>query len=167
MITFKSKYSAEELTERWDEFTSDARFAGSDENMDLIFVSKRNGENVRLVRRAKQSRDPFSCIFRGKIVSDSNGSKIKGIFTKSIFDYIVVGLILAFLFYIRHLVIERMESLNTINLLLVFAIVFGMLLLYNTRSAKRRYADFITRITGEKNIHFLTKNERIESEDVD
>lgn len=164
MISFKSKYSIDELIKKWDEFTSPSRFAGSDENMDLIFISKRKGNKVRLVRRARQSREPFSCIFRGKIEKTENGSAIKGVFTKSIFDYVFVGIIFALLFYIRMLIIERGDSLNTINVLLICWIVFGLLLLFNTRSAKRRFADFITRITDEENIHFLTKREKTEND---
>lgn len=164
MISFNSKYSADELIERWDEFTSPSRFAGSDENMDLIFMSKRKVNKVRLTRRARQSREPFSCIFRGKIEKTENGSVIKGIFTKSIFDYAFVGIVFALLFYIRKLIIERGDSLNTINALLVCWIVFGLFLLFNSRSAKRRFADFITRITEEENIHFLSKREKADKE---
>lgn len=164
MVSFKSKYSADELTEKWDEYTSPSRFAGSDENMDLIFISKRKGNKVRLVRRARQSREPFSCVFRGKIEECENGSEIKGVFTKSVFDYVFVSLILAILFYIRAMIIERGDSLNTVNVLLVCWIGFGALLLFNTRSSKRRFADFITRITAEKNVHFLTKREKSEDD---
>ena len=61
MHTFESRYSKDELISRWDEFTSPARFAGTDDVMDLIFVSKRKGNKVRLVKRARTKRDPFAC----------------------------------------------------------------------------------------------------------
>lgn len=164
MISFKSNLSVGELVEKWDEFTSPARFAGSDETMDLIFVSKRKGNNVRLVRRARSTREPFSCVFRGKIKENNNGSEIVGVFTKAWGDYCFVGLILGLLFFIRSSVIERGESLNIINAILVFAIIAATLLLINTRRSKSKYADFISRITGQENTNFLSKKEIRERE---
>lgn len=160
MTVFPSKYSSEELTKRWDEYTSPARFAGNDDNMDLIFVSKRNGSKLNLVRRARASREIFSSIFRGKIVATDNGSEIQGYFTKSIFDYVSVVAIIGILFYIRTLVIERGGNINAINTLLAAGIIGGMLLLINTRRTKRKYAEFIFRITGEELPIFKSKKER-------
>ncbi len=159
MNNFESNLSVQELTDKWDEYTSPARFAGSDDTMDLIFVAKRKNDKVHLVRRSRLSREPFSPIFRGRIKKTEQGSKIVGIFTKSLLDYFSVGIIVALLFYIRAGIIERGDSLNAINTLLVCAIIGGILLLYNTRAAKRRYADFITRITGGESDYFLTKKE--------
>ena len=159
MVEFKSKLTAEQLTEAWDEFTSPSRFAGSDDTLDLIFISKRNKEKVRLVHRARNGVQPFNCIFRGRIVECEGGSAVKGTFTKSIFDYGFVAAVIALLFYIRYLVIERGDSLHTINVILACSIIGSLLLLINTRATKRKYADFITRITREKNVHFLKKNE--------
>lgn len=165
MIKFESSLSKAELAEKWDEFTSPARFAGSDDAMDLIYVSKRKDDKVRLVRRARSRRDPFSCVFRGKIKSRDGGSEISGFFTKALFDYFAIAAIIALLFYIRSLVMERGESLGTVNVLLACSIIGGFLLLYNTRSTKRRYADFIVRITGGENDRFLSRKEMREKEE--
>lgn len=165
MHIFKSRFSEKELTERWDEFTSPARFAGSDDVMDLIYVSKRKDKKVRLVRRARSKREPFSCVFYGNIVADEKGSAIKGVFAKSIKDYVAVCLIVSLLIYIRGLVMERGDSPVTVNVLLAAAIVLGVFLLYNTRSAKRRFAEFISRITDTENDKFLSKKELKEKED--
>lgn len=165
MLDFNSDYNADELSERWDEFTSPSRFAGSDEMLDLVFVSNRKDNKVKLVRRAKTNREPFSCVFRGKIEENGFGSKISGFFTKSIFDYAAIGAILALLYYIRCLILERGESPKTINILLIFAIVAGIALLYNTRASRRKYCEFISRITGKENKHFLSKKEMNEEND--
>lgn len=164
MLNFKSKLSFEELKDRWDEFTSPARFAGSDDNLDLVFMSKRNDDKVKLVRRAKSTREPFSCVFRGRIKKNEKGSEIIGVFTKSWIDYIFVAFVLCLIFYIRNGIAERGESLNTINAVLAFSIVAGILLLLNTRATKRRYCDFIARIVGEENVYFLKKNEKSEED---
>ncbi len=160
MIKYKSDYTSDELLKRWDEYTSVARFAGNDDTMDLIFVSKRNGEKVRLVRKARSAYEPFSCVFRGMIRSAGKGSEVVGIFTKGLVDYLTVGLIWAFLFYIRSVVIERGGDLVTVNSLTALAIVGGLLMLYNYRKTKRRYTEFISRITGIEYNMFLSKREK-------
>lgn len=160
MVVFKSDYSSSELSNRWDEYTSVSRFAGSDDTMDLIFVSKRKNNKVKLIRRAKSSVEPFSLVFRGKIRDAENGSELVGFFTKSIADYISVATILSILVYIRSIVLERSDNPNTINALIICVAIISLLFLWNYRSSKRKYADFISRITGKENDLFLTKEEK-------
>lgn len=163
MVDFESDFKTEELIARWDEYTSPARFAGSDDTMDLIFVSKRNKNRVKLIRRTRSSREPFSTVFRGKITKTEQGSKISGMFTKSLLDYAAVAAIVGLLFYMRAVFAARGDSLNTIDSLIAVSIIGGGLLLYNTRAAKRKFADFIVRITGRENDKFLSKKEMAES----
>jgi hypothetical protein len=165
MICFPSDFSVEKLIENWDEYTSPARFAGSDDTMDLIFVSKRNKNKVKLVRRARFAREPFSTVFRGKIKKTKSGSEIVGVFTKTILDYVISAAVLALLFYIRAIIIERGGHLNTINVLLAVSIIAFLLLLMNTRGSKRHYSDFICRITGIDVNYFLSKKEQSEIEE--
>lgn len=167
MVNFPSDYSSEELVERWDEFTSPSRFAGNDETMDLVFVAKRKGNKVKLVRKARSAHEPFSCVFRGEIKASEKGSRIVGVFTKSWLDYAAVGAVLTLLLYIRHLVLESGDGINTINALLVIAIVGSLIMLMNYRRTKRRYADFLVRITGKDTALFRSRNERKESEEGD
>lgn len=163
-INFPSEYTVDELKARWEEFTSPARFAGSDENMDLVFTSKQNDDKVRLVRKARASKEPFSCVFEGTIRKTEKGSEISGSFRKSLFDYIIVGVFLLLLFYIRGVIMARGESLNTINMLLIFAMVCGSLLLFNGRRTKRKYVEFICRITGIEVPYFLPKSDKNDEE---
>lgn len=165
MIKFPSNLSPQELAEKWDEYTSPARFAGSDDTMDLIYVSHRKENTLKLVRKARTAREPFSCIFRGRINATEKGSEIVGFFAKSVFDYVIVAIILALVFYIRSLIVARGESLGAINTILVVALCASALLLYNTRAAKRRYADFIFRITGQEIPVFLTRKEKKDLEE--
>ena len=164
MVEFESKYSAEELIQRWDEHTSISRFAGCDDTMDLIFVSKRKGNSVKLVRKARYSREPFSPVFRGKIENKDSGSKVVGFFTKTWADYSFVLIINAILFYVRTFVIDRGESPDTINTLIAASLLCSILLLLNYRPSKRRYAEFISRITGEDNELFVKKSDRNEED---
>ena len=157
MTSFQSKLSLEELIENWDAYTSVSRFAGSDDTMDLIFVSKRKGCKVKLIHKARLAYEPFSAVFRGKIRKTEKGSEVVGYFTKSFSDYAIVAAVVALIFYMRSFVIERGNSLNTINALLITSIIAGIFLLWNSRSVKRKYAEFICRITGEENQHFIAK----------
>ncbi len=165
MVKFQSDFTEEELIQRWDEHTSISRFAGSDDTLDLIYVSKRKGNKVRLVRKAPLAREPFSSVFRGVIKKTEQGSEIVGFFSKSIFDYMVIALVFCLLFYIRYYIINRGDNVMTINSLIVFAIIGSLLCLYNYRSTKRKYADFISRITGKDNKLFMTKAEQKKNED--
>jgi len=164
MVVFPSEYTENELCQRWDDFTSPARFAGNDEMMDLIFVSERDGNKVKLVRKAKSAKEPFSCVFQGKIKKTEQGSEIIGYFRKSFFDYLAVALIFGILWYMRSMILERGESLTTINGLLLVALLGGAFLLYNTRLSKRKYAEFIFRITECEVPMFLSKKEQKEQE---
>ncbi len=164
MVKFPCDYTKKELIERWDERTSVARFAGSDETMDLVFVSKRRDSRVKLMRRARSVRDPFASIFYGKIRSNEKGSEVVGFFAKSLLDYILIGTVLALLFYIRSCVVARGEQLETINTLLVVGIIGAVALVWNTRKSKRRYADFISEITGVPVSLFLSRREIKERE---
>ena len=159
MHSFNSRFTVDELINRWDEFTSPARFAGADEIMDLIFVSKRKGNKVRLVRRARSKREPFSCVFYGRIESKEQGSEIKGIFAKSLIDYVAVAMIVALFAYIRYVVVARGDSPVTVNVMLAASIIIGAFLLYNTRSAKRKFAEFLSCITDTENEKFKSKKE--------
>jgi hypothetical protein len=62
------------------------------------------------------------------------------------------------------IIIDRGGDLSAVNTLLAVGIIGGALLLINTRSVKRRYAEFIFRITEEENNSFKPKKE-LEKED--
>lgn len=93
MVELESDYSKEELISRRDEYTSAARFAGSDETLDLIFVSKRNGDRIKFIRKSNSVHEPYAAVFHGKISGEGGRSCIKDIFTKSVLDYIFTALI--------------------------------------------------------------------------
>lgn len=167
MVRYTSNFTKNELINRWDEYTSPARFAGADETLDLIFSAKRSGDSVKLTRRTKLSRDPFSPIFHGKIKSTKQGSEIVGYYTKSIIDYLLVGFVMGLLFCMRSFIIERGESLNTINSLLIIGIIGSFILLKNTRVSKRKFSELIFKITDNELPLFLNRKEIKELENKD
>lgn len=144
MTVLKSSYSPKELIARWDDRLNPARFAGNDDLLDLVFCGERKGNKIKLMRRSGVSREPLSSIFRGKIVGTSQGSEIRGFFTKSVVEYIVVGLLIAFVLIIYREVKQRYTTISWMNLLLLAVLIFALLsLLWTRKSTKEKYIDFL------------------------
>lgn len=143
MLFLKSAYSAERLTVRWDERTSLSRFAGNDELMDNIFVAKRKGDRVILIRKARSAWDPFATVFRGRIVSSDGGSAIKGHFTKRLSDYcLLLLLLLADGYFCLRLREMGKLGVSAAAGCLVFAAIL-LLLAVPLRAPRRRYRTFL------------------------
>ncbi len=162
MTRLPSDFSLPQLRESWDRETAEARFAGADDTMDLIFVAKRKGDRVRLVRKARAMNDPFSAVFRGRLKETEKGSEIVGFFTKRVVDYLFCILLVAGLLFVQTTVINRGENPYTINVLLVSSIVFSLIALYCFRPTKRRYTDFLCSITKKEAKLFLSRKEKKE-----
>ena len=160
MLILPSDFSEEELTSRFDEYTGPARFAGNDDTMDLIFVSERKKNKIKLIRRARTVRDPFAAVFRGRIMKTENGSEIRGFFTKSVFDFIFMLLIDVLLLFVQIQINQRGDNPYVINVLLVTAIVISLLVLTCFRRTKRIYADFLMEITGKSIVVFPSLKEK-------
>lgn len=143
MIKLKSKYNAEQLCERWDKRLSPERFAGHDDVMDLCFCGFRRGNKIKLARRTGIARDPFSAVFRGRIVTKNGGSEIQGFFTKGISDYIMMSVVLAFVLTIFGVVKSRNAPLTAINVVVAATIVLSFVLLFPWSGSKRKYIDFL------------------------
>ena len=155
MLALDSKLTVDALERRWDEQTSPARFAGSDEMMDNIFIASRKGERVFLIRKASGALDPFATVFRGRILPCSEGSVLEGWFTKRLFDYV---LLLA-LFALDATVFLQGLSAGEADASLAgwcgaFALVL-LLLAFPTRSARRRYRAFLEDIVRSEETNQL------------
>lgn len=151
MPVLKSKWTTEQLMQRWDEKTSPARFAGSDALMDSIFIASRKKERIFLIRKASGALDPFATVFRGRIVPCGEGSAIKGYFTKRLFDYVLLLLLAALDGFVYN---RALESGNAGNSLTGFCIAFAVLLLLAAvplRGSRRRYREFLEEITACEN----------------
>ena len=159
LTELKSDYSPDELVRRWDEFTSPERFAGNDE-IELVFVGKRKGRSVKLIRRSKVRFEPYATVFRGKIYDNGSSGSVKGVFTKTVFSYIITALIIAAVFIMRLKAAERGSDLSAVNTILAVSVIAGILLLLNYRRTKRRYVDFICRITGRETDKFIPLKDR-------
>lgn len=148
MLVLKSEQTPEQLMQSWDERTSPARFAGSDELMDSIFIASRKEDRVFLIRRASGALDPFATVFRGRIVSCGTGSAIKGYFTKRVLDYVLLLLLLSLDWFIYY---RATESGLISPSLTGFCIAFGVLLLLAAiplRASRRRYRTFLEDIAS-------------------
>lgn len=148
MLVLKSKWTPDQLAQRWDEKTSPARFAGNDALMDSIFIASRKEDRVFLIRRASGALDPFATVFRGRIVPCGEGSAIKGHFTKRLFDYVLLVLLAVldgFLYF------RMLDSGQVSASYQGFCAAFALLLLLAAvplRAPRRRYRAFLEEITS-------------------
>lgn len=149
MLYLDSCFSPAELTARWDDFTSPARFAGNDGVLDDIFIARRKDNRVYLIRKGRNTLDPFSTVFYGKILSTATGSILQGHFRKRFFDYLILVILLLLDVYIayRGYVAEGFSASTTIVSLVVA--VSLILLAIPLPPARNRYTAFLKKITEE------------------
>ncbi|MDL2286981.1 hypothetical protein LJB90_00220 [Eubacteriales bacterium OttesenSCG-928-G02] len=141
-MEYKSNRTKNEIIKKWDEVFSPERFAGADETMDPIFISKRKNNSVKLVRRTQAAYDPFATVFRGKILDTENGSVIKGFYTKQLIDYIIC-MIFAFFFII--IVTSDISPFTTNEILISSGVILAVFIffLYPSKKTKSKYDDYI------------------------
>ena len=146
-MIFKSDYGKNELIARFDDLTSEARFAGADEQNDWIFLSTRKGDKIKIIRKPKNAYDPFASVFRGRIVGVENGSEIRGFYTKSLPDYIF-SLFVFSIYYTVCFNYYASADDKTVSLSLMIAGAAVLLLLFSSLPhTRKRYGDFIRRVT--------------------
>lgn len=151
MLSLKSTYSPEQLTARWDERTSPARFAGNDDVLDNIYIASRKRNRVFLIRKARGALDPFATVFRGRIVSCGDGSELRGFFSKRLFDYLLLLCLLALDLFVYERALAQAAMTDGLKCgCLMFALVM-LLLAVPLPFARRRYRDFLLEITGDYN----------------
>lgn len=146
MLALNSNLTVEALERRWDEQTSPARFAGSDELMDNIFIASRKEDRVFLIRKASGALDPFATVFRGRILPRGEGSVLKGRFTKRLFDYVLLLALFALdaAVFLQGLLAGEADA-SLAGWCGGFALVL-LLLAVPLRSARRRYRAFLESI---------------------
>lgn len=146
-MIFRSGFDKAALILRFDDITSEARFAGADEQNDWIFQSFRKGDRIKIVRKPKGSYDPFASVFRGRIMETESGSAIKGVYTKSLPDYIFTFII----FFVYYTVcFNSYASAENKTAPLAFMIVGAaiiLLLFSSLPHTRKRYGEFIRRVT--------------------
>lgn len=147
-MVFKSGKTKEQLIKSFDEHTAAHRFAGSDDILDDIYISKRKGNKVFLAHRPRNVHDLFATVFRGRIVELPEGSAIKGIFTVGIFDYLLVLLAGSAYGYIIYEIYARAHGRNaaqTIGLVLL-GLAVAYLALRTGKKAKDSYKELLEKI---------------------
>lgn len=144
MVVLKSSHTPEELIRRWDDRLNPARFAGNDDVLDLVFCGKRKGNKIMLMRRTGVSREPLSSIFRGKIVGTAEGSEIRGFFTKSVAEYIIIGIIVALAMAVFLEVKKRYAEISRMSVAFLVVFVLAVVSLLRTgKGTKEKYIDFL------------------------
>ncbi len=146
-MIYKSNYGKEELIARFDDLTSEARFAGADELNDWVFQSKRTDDKIKIVRKPKSAYDPFASVFRGKIVATEYGSAIRGVYTKSVFDYVFTFFVFFIYFGVCAKYYGSADDKTTPTVMIFAGIAIILLLFSSLPHTRKKYGDFIRRVT--------------------
>jgi hypothetical protein len=149
-LILKSCFGSDELEQRWDERTSPARFAGNDGVMDDIFIASRKGTRVFLIRKGRNTWDPFSTVFRGRIFPSGSGSFIKGYFSKRYFDYVLLVFlaIITVYFAYQDYFINGFSASSILFYVSVISIL--TLLAIPLPSARKKYMAFMKEIADKE-----------------
>lgn len=148
-MKYKSTYNKEELISRWDEITSPARFAGANAELDWVYNSFRKGDKVKLVKKPRASYDPYATVFRGKIETAKNGSQIRGVYTKGLFDYIITAAVGAVYFGVCAEYLSRAQDRTLPLMLISFGVIAVLFALIPFPGKRRKYGALIREVTGD------------------
>lgn len=147
-MKYKSLYKKDELIKRWDDITSPARFAGANETLDWVYNASRTKDKVKLVKKPRAAYDPFATVFRGKIEEAKNGSQIRGVFTKGVFDYIITFFVAVVYFGVCAAYMSRVTD-QTIPLLLIsVGVIIILFALIPFPGKRKKYGALIRKVTG-------------------
>lgn len=148
-MIYKSKYGKNELLKRWDDITSPARFAGANAELDWVYNSFRKGDKIKLVKKPRASYDPYATVFRGVIEETKYGSRIRGVYTKGLFDYIITAFVAAIYFGVCLEYLSRAQD-RTIPLLLIsVGIITVLFALIPFPGKRKKYGALIREVTGD------------------
>ena len=147
-MRYRSLYSKDELIKRWDDITSPARFAGANETLDWVYNSFRKGDNVKLVKKPRAAYDPYATVFRGKIEEAKNGSQIRGVFTKGLFDYIITLFIAVVYFGVCAAYLSRAADRTVPLILISVGVIVILFLLIPFPGKRKKYGELIRQVTG-------------------
>ena len=149
-MTFKSEYNAETLKKRWDDKTSYGNFAGGDDFLDTVFISRRYGSIVCLKCKPRSAHELFGAVYWGIITArKGSGSDIHGFSGISIVDLIIT--VIFYLLYgsITATVMRRGDESGAYWMIAI-AVIILFFIFFTTPKTKNKYAEIIRRVTDEK-----------------
>ena len=107
-MVFKSDHDVNTLKERWDDKTAFKNFAGGDDYLDNVFISRRYGSIVCLKSKPLSAHNLFGAVYWGIIhCKKDGGSKITGFFGISLTDLIITAAFYLLYGSITRTVLER------------------------------------------------------------
>ncbi len=151
-MRYRSLYSKDELIQRWDDITSPARFAGANETLDWVYNSFRKGDNVKLVKKPRAAYDPYATVFRGRIEETKNGSQIRGVFTKGLFDYIITLFVSVIYFGVCAAYLSRASDRTVPLILISVGVILILFALIPFPGKRKKYGALIRQVTGDPRV---------------
>ncbi len=147
LMTFKSEYDEETLKKRWDDKTAFGNFAGGDDLLDTVFISRRYGKIVCLKCKPRSAHELFGAVYWGIITARKDGgASIIGFFGISIVDLIITAIFYLLYGSITKTVISRGDQSGAYWMIAV-AVIILFLILFTTPKTKQKYSEVIKRVT--------------------
>ena len=149
-MTYQSNFDKATLIARWDDKTSFKNFAGGDDYLDTVFISRRYGSIVCLKRKPRSAHELFGSVYWGVICKrKSGGSCIRGFFGLSIID-VIITLIFYFIYgAIARAVLNRGDTSGAYWMIAIAAAIL-FLIIFTTPKTKRKYSEIIERVTNTR-----------------
>lgn len=145
-MTFKSDHNVSTLKERWDDKTSFGYFAGGDDYLDDVFISRRYGSIVCLKSKPLSAHNLFGAVYWGIIhVRKGGGSKITGFFGISLTDLIITAVFYLLYGTITRTVLERGDESGAYWMIGIAAAML-FFIFFTAPKTKRKYAEVINRV---------------------
>lgn len=146
-MTYKSEFDKATLISRWDDKTSFKNFAGGDDYLDTVFISRRYGSIVCLKRKPRSAHELFGATFWGVVCKSKNGgSSIRGFFGLSIIDLVITAIFYVLYGAITQTVLKRGDVSGAYWMIGIAAALLFMIF-FTSPKTKRRYSEIIERVT--------------------
>ena len=145
-MVFKSDHDVNTLKERWDDKTAFKNFAGGDDYLDNVFISRRYGSIVCLKSKPLSAHNLFGAVYWGIIhCKKDGGSKITGFFGISLTDLIITAAFYLLYGSITRTVLERGDESGAYWMIVIAAAIL-FFIPFTSPKTKRKYAEVINRV---------------------
>ena len=146
-MKLKSDYTYDELCSRWDDLTAFKNYAGGDDLLDTVYISRRHGSFVSLRSKPRAAHELYGAVFYGRIKETDGGSELRGFFWLSIADTVITAILYILYAYIVRAVLDRGDDTGAYWMIAVAAALL-LLICFTSPKTRRRYRDILEKITN-------------------
>ncbi len=146
-MILKSDFGLQTLKERWDDKTSFKNFAGGDDFLDTVFISRRYGRIVCLKNKPRCSHNLFGSVFWGIMIpKKKGGTTLFGFLGISILDLIITACIYTLYAMIINAVIGRGDT-DSAKTMIIIGSVALFFIFFTFPKTRRKFKEILQRVT--------------------